>query len=276
MRSWRVSPGVAVRIEAATKMSLTRRCCGDSEISSAGLGDSSRKRLFFGSSTYREGPDSRGEAGELRRQKVFVHFFLIGGSEGRWSDWSTCSDVLRAHGHGVTAFGWEDLPWGCGVDGVVDFLVSEVCRVREAVLVGHSAGGLLVPRVAREVEVVAEVYLAALVPQRGMGFAEQMFESPVEVFDAAWLESAYHAESREGRILQGLYETRFEGYAEGRRLYLVCGEDGEVRPEWQEWAAGEMPAVEVRCLRAGHQAHVTMAREVSAEMLGFLKGDGEF
>jgi len=199
-----------------------------------------------------------------------AHFFLISGSEGRQSDWQSCTHWLRSQGHEVTAFGWEGLPWHRGLEGVVDSLREQVCEADAPVLVGHSAGGLLVPRISQGVKVRGEVYLAALAPQPGLSFAEQMFESPVEVFNAEWLASAYHAASSEAAILRGLYETPFSGYAQGARLYLTCLADKEIRPEWQGWVAREVLRAEVLPLEAGHYAHVTMAGEVCAAVTGSL------
>lgn len=204
-----------------------------------------------------------------------AHFFLISGSEGRRSDWQSCASYLRAEGHEVTAFGWEDLPWYGGTEGVVGSLRERVRGADAPVLVGHSAGGLLVPRISQVVRVSGEVYLAALTPQPGLSFAEQMFESPMDVFDAEWLASAYRAGSSEAAILQGLYEAPFSEYAAGTRLYLTCLADKEIRPEWQSWAAREVLHAEVLPLDAGHYVHVTMAEEVCAAVIAFAQAGSQ-
>ncbi|MHA3774936.1 alpha/beta fold hydrolase [Verrucomicrobiota bacterium sgz303538] len=207
----------------------------------------------------------------LASPSAMAHFFLISGSEGRQSDWQSCTSRLRAEGHEVTAFGWEDLPWYGGIEGVVESLRERVRGMDAPVLVGHSAGGLLVPRISQGVKVSGEVYLAALTPQPGLSFAEQMFESPVDVFDAEWLASAYRAGSSEAAILRKLYEAPFSEYAAGSRLYLTCLADKEIRPEWQRWVAREVLHAEVQSLEAGHYAHVTMAGEVCAAVTAFAQ-----
>ena len=200
-----------------------------------------------------------------------AHFFLISGSEGRRSHWNSCTEGLRFRGHDVTAFGWGDLPWNGGLEAVIDFLRRHVGDAKEPVLVGHSAGGLLVPRISSCLPVRAEVYLAALAPQPGLSFAEQMFESPEEVFNPEWLASAYHPHSPEAAILRRLYDAPFSEYPEGIRLYVPCLGDREIRPEWQLWVAKRVLRANILPLEAGHYAHVTQAEEVCEGIICSLR-----
>lgn len=148
-----------------------------------------------------------------------AHFFLISGSEGRRTSWRQCAEWLRSHGHAVTAFGWEDLPWRQGYKGVVSFLQSQVRAATSPILMGHSAGGLLLPRISQVVEVRAEIYLAALVPQPELSFMEQIFSSPINIFKPEWVE-VYHSRSipSEVAILEELYMAPFLKYSQMNRL----------------------------------------------------------
>lgn len=201
-----------------------------------------------------------------------AHFFFISGSEGKKSDWQAYTRYLCDQGHEVSAFGWTEFPWQQGVEGVLAFLEEKISEAKLPVLVGHSAGGLLISRIARRVAVQAEIYLAALAPQPGMSFLEQMFESPVEVFHPEWLESAYHPTSQEAAILQELYEIPFSEYAPfSPRLYVIYRTDQEIQPEWQTWIAETISPTEILSLNVGHYGHVAQPENVCDVILSFIQ-----
>lgn len=198
-----------------------------------------------------------------------AHFIFISGSEGELGHWEACLQILGTQDHQGTAFGWSCLPWKHGLAGVLTFLQEQVHRVEAPILVGHSAGGLLIPRLHHGA--TAEIYLAALAPQPGLSFAEQMFESPTEVFDPTWLAQAYPPHTAEAAILHTLYEAPFTHYIKRPRLYIPCLEDREIRPEWQQWVAKEIMQAEGRALHAGHYAHLTHPGEVSSAFAHFAE-----
>lgn len=94
-------------------------------------------------------------------------FVLLHGSgDGGWH-WRAVVRALRGLGHAAVAPDLptvrDDLTWEQCADTVVDALGGP----RDAVVVGHSAGGFLVPLVAEPLSAVRAVYVAGMVPRTG-------------------------------------------------------------------------------------------------------------
>ncbi len=134
----------------------------------------------------------------------------------------------------------------------------------EVVLVGHSAGGLLLERLAQRVtpgRVMGEVYIAALVPEPGFSLLEQMFEGQRSIFTSQWLEEIASQPRTSARFLPVLYEEKMDlpFSPERPKAYFVCQKDECICPEWQSEAAGRLPGCEVTELTTGHDPQLEAA-----------------
>jgi pimeloyl-ACP methyl ester carboxylesterase len=115
---------------------------------------------------------------------VLVH----GGGHGGWC-WQRVARLLRARGHEVytptlTGFGerhhlgGRDTPFDVFVDDVANVLDFE--DLRDVVLVGHSMGGVVIPRVAERAagRIRQVVWLAAVVCQDGQTLIDAVPQTP--------------------------------------------------------------------------------------------------
>src|SRR5690349_11110724 len=110
---------------------------------------------------------------------------LVPGAWHRASSWAPVVRELDARGRRAVAV---DLPGDRPGAGLLDHaraieeaLVAADRPAERAVLVGHSLGGLVVPVVAQRLgpdRVSAMVLVAALVPQPGMSFRDQVRADP--------------------------------------------------------------------------------------------------
>jgi pimeloyl-ACP methyl ester carboxylesterase len=113
---------------------------------------------------------------------VLVH----GGGQGGWC-WKACARVLRAGGHEVytptlTGFGERRHLVARGfetyVEDIANVLASE--DLEEVILVGHSMGGVIIPRVAERMagRIRAAIWLAAVVTVDGESLLQATPQSP--------------------------------------------------------------------------------------------------
>ena len=136
----------------------------------------------------------------------------------------------------------------------IGFLSREIAQREAPVVVAHSAVGLLLPRCRTITRTAGEIYLAALVPQPGLSFFEQMFECPIDVFDPAWIVQEDRDDHPQARVHQMVYQHVLEDAPAlpFPRAYLVCENDQVVRPAWQRWAARTLLQVEPLSVASGH------------------------
>jgi pimeloyl-ACP methyl ester carboxylesterase len=117
-----------------------------------------------------------------------THVLIHGGGHGGWC-WQRVARVLRAQGHEVyaptlTGFG-ERCHLG-GPETPFDTFVTDVAQVltfedlTDAVLVGHSMGGVVIPRVAQRVpeRIRQVVWLAAVVCADGESLLQAVPQTP--------------------------------------------------------------------------------------------------
>jgi pimeloyl-ACP methyl ester carboxylesterase len=195
---------------------------------------------------------------------VFVH----GGWHGAWC-WRMLCDELEGRGHETHAV---DLP--CETVGLtVRDYAAAVGAQPDAVVVGHSLGGLTIPLV----EARGWVFLAALVPA----------EVDVDTFDSGFtgterddLDRSYWADEStcRDRLYPDLSDEdaawafpqlrrqarvdRVSGLPSGRCASIVTMRDRAIRPEYQ-LAASELLGVEPLELDAGHSPFITHPVEVA-------------
>jgi pimeloyl-ACP methyl ester carboxylesterase len=216
-----------------------------------------------------------------------------GAWHGGWA-WDPLSDELRARGHDVVA---PDLPCEDITAGASEYarVVAEVLGGRDdAIVVGHSLGGMTIPLVPARMH----VWLCAYVPQPGRalidrgaeafgpGFADSALRD--ELGRSYWPDLAaaahdfqYPAEA--ARLTERLrHQARkpsiepspVEAMPPANREYIVCGGDYAVPPSWQRRVAREELGVEPIELDSGHSPMLTCPGEL-ARILDRLAVTGE-
>jgi len=100
---------------------------------------------------------------------VLVH----GGWHGAWC-WQNQIEALRRRGHDAVAVELPSDEVGAGVQRYAQVVADAVRAGGADVVVGHSLAGLALPLVPELAKVRALVYLAALLPQPGCSWREQL------------------------------------------------------------------------------------------------------
>lgn len=123
-----------------------------------------------------------------------THFVLVhGGWHGPWC-WADEIAALTRRGHSATAVTLPSDEPGAGAGRYADVIAAAVREPGRDVVVGHSLAGLAIPLVPDRVPVAALVFLAALLPEPGRSWREQLVaDRPM----AEW----FHAEAlpKQGR-----------------------------------------------------------------------------
>jgi hypothetical protein len=103
-----------------------------------------------------------------------THFVLVhGGWHAGWC-WDEQIRALEQHGHSATAVTLPSDDLDAGAQTYADVIAGAVRTPGEDVIVGHSLAGLAIPLVAERVPVRALVFLAALLPEPGRSWREQL------------------------------------------------------------------------------------------------------
>ncbi len=232
---------------------------------------------------------------------VLVH----GGGHGGWC-WQPTARLLRAMGHDVytptlTGFGdrshldGENVRFSTFVKDITNVLEFE--DLEDVVLVGHSMGGVIIPRVAEEVpgRVRRVVWLAAVVTNDGESLLQTVPQSP-------WIAKAVtvgpdgtaHTDPDliiDANIHDGTPEQRAfvrdrhlpyppHALTEPGRLtaflalglptaYVIATDDRTIEPHVAERMAARLPGADVRRVPGGNDCMITRAPEV-AEVLASL------
>ncbi len=208
--------------------------------------------------------------------------FVHGAWHGGWA-WDILRPELESHGHRVVA---PDLPCEDVDAGVVEYAAvvrAALDGAEDAIVVGHSLGGLTIPLVpARRL-----VFLCAYVPEPGRallerdaaawgpGFAKSTIRD--ELGRSYWPDLAAAA-----RDLQ--YPPEAAGLAaklrrqarkpvsdpspltalpDVERTFVVCSSDYAIPPDFQRRVAREELGVEPVELDTGHSPMLTLPRELA-------------
>jgi pimeloyl-ACP methyl ester carboxylesterase len=203
---------------------------------------------------------------------VATYAFVHGAWHGGWA-WSFVRRELESRGHRVVA---PDLPCedvDAGVEEYAAVVREALDGVEDAIVVGHSLGGLTIPRLRGRLH----VFLCALVPGVSThdafvgGFGDARIRDELgrsyypDPADAA-RELQYPPElaalasklRRQVPIDAEAYELR------GPATYVVCADDAAVRPEWQRRVAHDVLHIEPVELETGHSPMLTLPRELAA------------
>jgi pimeloyl-ACP methyl ester carboxylesterase len=228
---------------------------------------------------------------------VLVH----GGGQGGWC-WRACAQVLRAAGHEVytptlTGFGERRHLVAAGFETFLDDVANaiELEDLEGVVLVGHSMGGVIVPRVAERLpgRVAAVVWLAAVVTADGETLLQATPRSP-------WIERAVRlgpdgtAHTDPVLILDAILQdgtpaqreavarkhTPYPPHAlvEPGRLsaflalglptgYVQAARDRTIEPAVAEKFAARLPGCRRAAVDAGHNCMITRPEETARALL---------
>jgi pimeloyl-ACP methyl ester carboxylesterase len=224
---------------------------------------------------------------------VLVH----GGGQGGWV-WRDVAGALRAAGHEVhtpslTGFGerrhLEPTSFATFVDDIANVILVE--DLHDVVLVGHSMGGVVIPRVAERVpdRIRRVVWVTAAVTDDGETLLDAVPQSPAIVravqlgpagitgFDTELLlDAGIHdgtAEQREFIRSRRLPYPQHALVEPGRRsaflalglatAYVVATEDRTIEPHVQEGFVARLPGARRAEIAAGHQCMNTRPAELS-------------
>lgn len=195
-----------------------------------------------------------------------AHFIFISGSEETAQSWQECRERLCALGHTWAGVSLCDLPWDAGFDAACAEALAyfrstlpSLSSPLTPVMLGHSAGGLLLPRLGDALGAHGEIYVAALAAAPGQSFLEQLFEDPLDVFVAEWLTEVRRTPKPSAQFLKPLYQHPFPGYAARRRVYIRCERDACISPAWQLYAAVKhLPNATLASLDMGHDPQIEM------------------
>jgi pimeloyl-ACP methyl ester carboxylesterase len=182
---------------------------------------------------------------------------------------------------GVTQFSWEHYS---------DAILETCGSAQNVILVGASMAGIFLPLVAANSDRVSKmVFEAGMIPSLGISPLE-MVRSDSSMFNPAWIgkdptrdpavarEFLFHDCSPEVaewalgtmrllvpiRVLNEPIPLR--AWPAKPSVYIVCGDDRTIRPDWSRRKAREILGVEALELAGGHCPHVSRPAEL-AELL---------
>jgi len=199
-------------------------------------------------------------------------FCLVHGAwHGGWA-WDPVRGELEACGHHVVA---PDLPCEDPGAGVVEYAAVVRAALRgedDAIVVGHSLGGLTIPLVPARLH----VFLCALVPGASQEHAFVPGFGDARVRDE--LGRSYYPDPADApRELQ--YPPEMAALASklrrqapvhavettlgGPAAYVVCARDAAIRPDWQRHVARDVLGVEPIELQSGHSPMLSHVRELA-------------
>ena len=216
-------------------------------------------------------------------------FALVHGAwHGGWA-WDALSPELRARGHDVVA---PDLPCEDTTAGAADYasiVIDALGGQDDAIVVGHSLGGMTIPLVPARIH----VWLCAYVPQPGRalvdrgeaafgpGFAASALRDELErsywpdvaaaAHDLQYPADVAHLAERLRRQARrpSTEPSPITAMPTSQRAYVVCADDYAVPPEWQRRVARDELGVEPIELASGHSPMLTCPSDL-AEILDRL------
>jgi pimeloyl-ACP methyl ester carboxylesterase len=199
-------------------------------------------------------------------------FCLVHGAwHGGWA-WDLLRGELEAGGHRVVA---PDLPCEDTRAGVVEYAAvvrDALGGEDEAIVVGHSLGGLTIPLVPARLR----VFLCALVPGTSQehafvpGFGDARVRDELgrsyypDPMDAAReLQYPPDLAPLASRLRRQAPIDAVEAPVGGPVAYVVCARDAAIRPDWQRHVSRDVLRIEPIELDAGHSPMLSHPRELA-------------
>jgi pimeloyl-ACP methyl ester carboxylesterase len=221
-------------------------------------------------------------------------FCLIHGSGQDSRVWQLLEDDLRARGHVVVTPNMPANEPDAGAQRYAMTAADSLSSSGVAVLVAHSASGLLLPFVAALVPTTLMVFLAAAIPVPGKSFLDQLAPDPTVMFNPGWIGqnpvedddaavnflfhdcppdvASWALSIRVDWYPEGLYEEPcpLVDWPDTPSSYVLCTEDRTIRPEWSRRAARERLGVEAIELPGGHCPHVSRPADLASVLVSLL------
>jgi pimeloyl-ACP methyl ester carboxylesterase len=177
-----------------------------------------------------------------------------------------------------------------------DVIADTVRGMDAPIVVAHSAGGLFLPLVAGRGKVARLVYLAAVIPQIGKSFMEQLKSAPemycsgfvskdptkdpdlarhflfhdCDADVAAWAVSTLRLMYAKQAVTE---ITPLQAWPDVPVSYISCSEDRTINPAWWENAVRERLGVEPIRIRAGHAPYVSKPAELAEILVSFRRSE---
>jgi pimeloyl-ACP methyl ester carboxylesterase len=199
-------------------------------------------------------------------------FGLVHGAwHGGWA-WEPLRAELEARGHRVVA---PDLPCedcDAGIEEYAAVVRAALDGADDAIVVGHSLGGLTIPLVPARLR----VFLCALVPGASQehafvaGFGDARIRDELgrsyypDAADAAReLQYPPDMASLASKLRRQARVEPVETPLRGAAAYVVCAHDASIRPDWQRRVARDVVGVEPIELQSGHSPMLTVPGELA-------------
>ena len=208
-------------------------------------------------------------------------FCLVHGSTQNAAGWDLLVPELDRRGHETVRVTLPADQPDASAAVYADFIARAIpSGRRDAIVVAHSASGLFLPVVAARRPLRRIVFLAAILPQMGKSFLDQLGENK-DMLNPEWIgkdpkrdervavEFLFHDCSPEVAqwaltTLRLMYARRameevcpLQSWPDVRSSFIVCANDKTVRPVWCRWAARERLGVAAIELPGGHCPHVS-------------------
>jgi len=224
-------------------------------------------------------------------------FCLVHGSTQNARCWDLLVPELERRGHRIVR---AELPTDeaqADSNRYAQVILSCIPKTSEDVtVVGHSASGYFLPLVAAERPLRRIVFLAAMLPQIGMSFFDQM-HADAAILQPDWIgkdpskdEAAamhflFHDCSAEvarwamtTRIRLPLEKVASEIYPLGSwpdvtSSYIVCSEDRTINPDWSRRSARERLGVQATELPGGHCPYLSRPAELAGVLAGLTPAE---
>lgn len=218
-------------------------------------------------------------------------FCLVHGSTQAAAGWSLLVPQLEKRGHQTICVSLPNDPDASGTQYAA-VIADALKDSKEApIIVAHSASGLFLPLVAEQRSVSRLVFLAAIIPQIGKSFLEQVRENPDMLWPdwigkdpvkdhAAAIHFLFHDCSPEIAkwaltTLKLMYARQamdevfpLKRWPDVPSTYILCQVDRTVRPEWLRKAVRERLKVAAIELPSGHCPQVSHPAELAYVLSG--------
>jgi|GEM_PF-1784803 len=224
---------------------------------------------------------------------------FLGGSELDSSSWGDCMKILESNGYRCRAIDWLGMLATPEPGEIVERIVRQLDDFRggDLALLGHSAGGLLLPGIGLGTGAEIAIYVAALVAHPGENFHERVFSNE-PVFEEEWLAAWAQRPPDERKIERLLFHdcppgTRARYWkANGTELarvydrvtpredgfrvrhYITCTQDRTIHVEWQR-QAGRPPRYRPWEFESGHCPQLAKPQAFARLMMKLLCESGE-
>ena len=212
-----------------------------------------------------------------------VMFALVhGAGDGGWA-WHLVQAALRDQGHDAVApdlpTDREDVTWEDCALAVAD----AVGAAAQVVVVGHSAGGFVVPLAAERLGAALQVHVAGMVPRPGER-ASEWFEHvgwqavgdgdpSVDFYEDVPTELAREAMKRQRATSEALAATPWPGSSPSAlpARYVVTTRDRFISPDVQRRVAAERLGIDVPDeIDAGHCVGLSSPTALADLLAGFV------